>query len=76
MLSRLRPRRAAENTDASASADLGEKVLAYLREHGIPSAPRYYALVHSALADNTSIAAHAIAVERVAEATRVRGLYP
>lgn len=61
MLSRLRPRRAAETTDPSASADLGAQVLAYLRAHGIPSAPRYYALVHSALSDNSSIAAHAIA---------------
>lgn len=61
MLSRLRPRRAAENPDPSASADMGAQVLAYLHDHGIPSAPRYYALVHSALSDDSSIAAHAIA---------------
>ena len=62
MLSRLRPRRAAETTDASApGADLGAQALAGLAAHGIPSAPRYYALAHTALADRTSIAAHAIA---------------
>ena len=62
MLSRLRPRRREENTDPSSpAADSGAKVLAYLAAHGIPSAPRYYALVHAMLSDGTSIAAHAIA---------------
>ncbi|MCW3848643.1 GGDEF domain-containing protein [Sphingomonas sp. LB-2] len=62
MLSRLRPRRREENQDSGAqSADFGADVLAYLKTHGIPSAPRYYALVHAALSDRTSLAAHAIA---------------
>ena len=62
MLSRLRPRRREDNNDPSApAADLGAKVLAYLQTHGIPSSPRYYALVHTALSDSTSLAAHAIA---------------
>jgi len=62
MLSRLRPRRREEDTDPSSpAADIGDKVLAYLHAHGIPSAPRYYALVHAMLTDDTSIAAHAIA---------------
>jgi diguanylate cyclase len=61
MLSRLRPRRREENNDPGAAADFGAQVLAYLQAHGIPSAPRYYALVHTALSDKTSLAAHAIA---------------
>ena len=61
MLSRLRPRRAAETTDASGAApDLGAQVIAWLQTHGIPTAPRYYSLVHTALSDPTSVAAHAI----------------
>ena len=61
MLSRLRPRRREEGPDPSTAADLGATVLSYLAGHGIPSAPRYYALVHAALSDKTSLAAHAIA---------------
>jgi diguanylate cyclase len=60
MLSRLRPRRREEIPDGSTAADLGTEVISYLHKHGIPSAPRYYALVHTAMSDLTSVAAHAI----------------
>lgn len=61
MLSRLRPRRREESPEVPGpAADLGADALAYLRSRSIPSAPRYYALVHTALADPTSVAAHAI----------------
>lgn len=64
MLSRLRlPRRPIADDMAAPDpgADLGPAVLAFLAAQGVPTAPAYYALVHEALADRTSIAAHAIA---------------
>jgi len=70
MLSRLRqrPREATHDavTDAPSNGDPGLEVLVYLRARGIPSDPRYYGLVHAALTDRTSIAAHAVSevVER------------
>jgi diguanylate cyclase len=61
MLSRLRLRRR-EGQDALATgADaIGEEVLAFLHAHGLETTPPYYALVHAALSDRTSIAAHSI----------------
>lgn len=60
MLSRLRPRRREGQNDQTHPSDLGAETLAFLHANGIPTDPRYYALVHASLANRTSIAAHAI----------------
>lgn len=62
MLSRLRARRQEGAADPSAApVDLGADALAFLLTHGVSTSPRYYALVHTAMLDRTSVAAHAIA---------------
>jgi diguanylate cyclase len=62
MLSRLRLRRSGALHDPSTPAppDHGAAVLAWLQARAIPSDPRYYALVHTALSDRHSLAAHAL----------------
>ncbi|MDF7776938.1 GGDEF domain-containing protein [Sphingomonas sp. AOB5] len=64
MLSRLRSRNREGFIEPSAAGhgtDPGAESLAFLIAQGLPTAPRYYALVHASLADRTSIEAHSIA---------------
>lgn len=60
MLSRLRPRHREGLLASADDADPGAAAFAFLKAQGIPSDPRYYALVHTAFADRASIAAHAV----------------
>jgi diguanylate cyclase len=60
MLSRLRPRHREGLLALADDADPGLAAFAFLQAQGIPSDPRYYALIHKAFADRSSIAAHAV----------------
>lgn len=60
MLSRLRPRRHEGLSVPAGNADPGAAAFAFLQAQGIPSDPRYYALLHTVFADPSSIAAHAV----------------
>jgi diguanylate cyclase len=60
MLSRLRPRHREGLLAQADQPDPGAAAFAFLGAQGIPSDPRYYALIHTAFADRTSIAAHAV----------------
>lgn len=68
MLSRLRSRHREGLVEPSTPADPGAEALAFLLAQGLPTTPRYYALVHASLADRSSIEAHS-----VAEAMHVTG---
>jgi diguanylate cyclase len=59
MLSRLRPRRRASEI-FSFDGDPGAAALGFLQAQGLPTDPRYYALMHRALADQSSRATYAV----------------
>jgi diguanylate cyclase len=60
MLSRLRPRHPEGLAALADDTDPGMAAFAFLQAQGIPGDPRYYALIHTAFADRTSVEAHAV----------------
>lgn len=61
MLSRLRSRNREGFIESSTPADSGAEALAFLLAQGLPTTPRYYALIHASLAHRSSVEAHSVA---------------